>query len=288
MEHTVLQHRLSLLQHSADLVRLGYHHWVSGSVSAERAGAWARKAERYYGVLLDRNRRARAKRAGDGNAFLLFHERVPGELLWVLLVSDGDHPAHSLEDLRDACTRDGRLSLFDYELVRLTKPGSSRPVYTWRYRLDAFDALRERIVDTVRRGDPRAVHALLSHLSRSAGFHGVRRQVLGQLIPLFRAEWGRRRGTQPCPSFPYLPYVARLRLHSEPLRGWCSRALSSELSNGPQVDRLASKAAAFPATSSLAPGQQISNPAVPIQRNRTNSSADTKVDIYDDYSDHRG
>ena len=210
------------MQAVGDRVRLGYRHYCTGTVSAERASSWAHKASRYYAVDLDRNRRARAKKRGDGCAYLLFHEIEPGLLIWVLLVSPGDHPAHELEQLRDALEPAQRLQLFGYEFVRLTKEDLDRPVWTWRMSSETYEALRTNIIDTVRRGDTRAVRQLTMSLYRSVGFRGVRSQV-GKAVALLRGEWKRRRGTEPLPRLPrLLPFVQRLRIESVPLTAWLS------------------------------------------------------------------
>jgi hypothetical protein len=222
MQHVVILHRLSLLQRAADLVRSGHYQHVSGMVDADRAIAWAGKAERYYAVLLDRNRRSRAKARGEGSAYLLFHEAEAGRLLWLLLVTDGDHPAHRLERLRHALDPAQRLELFGYELVRLTKDGSDRPVWTWRMSAETYEALRICVIDTVRRGDTHTVRQLIVSLYRSAGFRGVRSQV-GKTVALLRSEWKRRRGKEPMPRLPrLLPYVQRLSIETVPLTVWLS------------------------------------------------------------------
>lgn len=222
MQHVVIIHRLSLLQRAADLVRTGHYHHAVGVVDADKAMAWARKAERYYAVLLDRNRRSRAKARGEGSAYLLFHEIEARRLLWVLLVSDGDHPAHRLERLRHALEAEQRLELFGYELVRLTKDGSERPVWTWRMSAESYEALRTRVIDTVRRGDAHTMRQLIVSLYRSAGFRGVRSQV-GKTVALLRAEWKRRRGAESLPRLPkLLPYVQRLSIEVVPLTVWLS------------------------------------------------------------------
>ena len=172
MTPTVIVHRTSLMQAVSDRVRAGYHHFATGTVIADRAVTWIRKAARYYATDLDRNRRARAKQRGEGCAYLLLHEPSPGLLLWVLLVTAGDHPAHKLEQLRDALDPVQRLALFGYELVRMTKAGADHPVMTWRMTAEVYEALRARVIDTVRRGDTRTVRQLIVSLYRSVGFYG--------------------------------------------------------------------------------------------------------------------
>lgn len=216
----VIIHRSAFLQAVSDRVRFGYHYCCTGTVSADRATAWVRKASRYYAVDLDRNRRARAKRRGEGCAYLLFHQIEPTRLLWVLLVSDGDHPAHRLERLRDALDPEQRLELFGYELIRITKPAVGHPVWTWRFSSSAYDALRARIIETVRRGDEQQVRQLIASLYASVGFRGVRSQI-GRAAALMNAEWRRRHGNRPLPKLPkLLPYVQRLRHDSIPLSIW--------------------------------------------------------------------
>lgn len=219
---SVIVRRTSLMQAAGDRVRLGYRYFCTGTVSAERAIAWVRKACRYYAVDLDRNRRARAKLRGEGCAYLLLHEIEPGRLLWVLLVTGGDHPAHRLERLSNALDPAERLQLFGYELVRVTKPGSHHPVYTWRITAASYDALRARAIATVRRGDDLSVRQLLASLYQSPGFRGVRSQV-GRVAALLKSEWRRRRGNESLPQLPkLLPYVQRLRMNSVPLPVWLS------------------------------------------------------------------
>ena len=239
MQHVVILHRLSLLQRAADLVRSGHYQHAHGIVDVDRAMAWARKADRFYAVLLDRNRRSRSKARGEGSAYLLFHEVEVGRLLWLLLVTDGDHPAHRLERLRHALDPVQRLELFGYELVRLTKDGSDRPVWTWRMSAETYEALRIRVIDTVRRGDTHTVRQLIVSLYRSAGFRGVRSQM-GKTVALLRSEWKRRQGEEPMPRLPrLLPYVQRLRIETVPLTVW----LSANKRHMPASDRTDGNAA---------------------------------------------
>jgi hypothetical protein len=87
---------------------------------------------------------------------------------------------------------------------------------------ETYEALRIRVIDTVRRGDTHTVRQLIASLCRSAGFRGVRSQV-GKTVALLRSEWKRRRGKEPLPRLPrLLPYVQRLRIETIPLSVWLS------------------------------------------------------------------
>lgn len=221
MSQTVIIHRSSFLQSIASYVRLGYRHFVAGTVKAERTLSWSRKANRYYATELDRNRRARAKKRGEGCAVLLMHEHEPGMLTYVLLVTDGENPAHKLEQLGDAFVGP-RLVLFGYELIRATRPLSKHPAVTWRMAENTYRARREEVIDTVRRGDDMRVRQLIHSLHAAPGFAPVRKQTY-KLRALLKAEWRRVRGRAPAPAMPgKVAYLARIRIDSMPLNVYLS------------------------------------------------------------------
>lgn len=235
----VLSSRQTLMQRVCDYVRTGHVHWTTGEVSLGRAADLARKFARLYAVDLDRNRRFRAKQHGDADAALLWYEPFPGAmtLRWVLLVTPGEHPAHQLEHLQDASTRDGRMQLFDYELVHLTKrvkvatkstataphpvstssperaprttPKLVQAVLTWRMRADVYESWRERALAVARGNNTYAMQQFLEELYRVPGFFGARQQV-GKVAALFRREYRRRHGSSAgCPKLLQLRYVMR-------------------------------------------------------------------------------
>lgn len=221
MSQTVIIHRSSFLQSIASYVRLGYHHFFAGTVKAERAMSWSRKAARYYATDLDRNRRARAKKRGEGCAVLLMHEHEPGMLTYVLLATDGENPVHKLEQLSDTLAGP-RLVLFGYELIRATRPLSKHPAVTWRMSEVTYRARREAVIDTVRRGDDMRVRQLIHSLHSAPGFAPVRNQTY-KLRALLKAEWRRVRGNAPAPAMPSkVAYLARVRIDSMPLHVYLS------------------------------------------------------------------
>lgn len=227
MTQLVITRRTAFQQAISDRVRNGCRFYVTGVVPADRAASWARKAQCYYRVDLDRNARSRAKKAGEGCASLLMHESEPGFLTWILLVTGpaGAHPAHTLEKLRDAWG-DDRIRLFGYELVRLTRWGrtggkpASKPSWSWRMTCEDYESKREAVIDLVRRGDAPSLQRFVHSLFLTPGWAGCRKQV-GSLCALMRAEAKRRgRGHLELPSKLY--YVSRLRVETIPLNAWLS------------------------------------------------------------------
>ena len=219
----VLLHKSSLMQKLADYVRFGFVEYVTGFVRAERAAAFARKMMRYYRVELgaDRNHRARSKAAGEGCAILLLYAGATGVLTWFVLVSPGPHPARLLERLKSAVDRDERIVVKgDYELVRHTRFGGTRPSWSWKMTEETYRGVRQRVIDCVRKRDDEALRQLVYSLYRAPGFAIVRRQI-GKTVALLRAEWKRAGRHGGLPALPAkLPYVARLKAHSTPLSSW--------------------------------------------------------------------
>lgn len=213
----VLTHKSALMQRLDDYVRQGYHLHTSGSLPLEKAAAFIRKIAPLYMVNAGKDERYRRKKAGLGNARLLLWQPEPpeGQLAWWLLVTDGEHPAHQLERLKDAYGPN-RLTCTGYELLQLTRKGQEAPSWTWRMSNETYDGWRTRIIQAVRaRTDAPLRQAWLS-LYRVPGFSGNRKQV-GKLVALVRAEWARSRA-EPFPlGRSRLGYVQRLKTGYKPL-----------------------------------------------------------------------
>lgn len=188
-----------------------------------------------YHVSADRNARARRKRAGLGNANLILFLNN-GVVLWWLLVTPqiaGDHAAHSIEKLRDATSKNGRIEIDGFELLSLPKKkapadkdkinseGKKQPKnllspsqpkltkLTWRMTDHKNQAWRDSIIEGVRKSSSRSIEVLIYQLWSSPGFSGIRSQI-GKLAALYRAEV-KRAARKDAPALPKrLGYVRRL------------------------------------------------------------------------------
>jgi hypothetical protein len=125
---------------------------VSGTVAVHKAPALAQKFRDYYRVDLDRNARYRRKRLGQANAELLLYSAADtnADLVWVLLVTNGLHPAHQAERLKDARERGQRLIVTGYELMRQPRHGSSAAAWTWRIEDEQVQTWRYRLKSLIR------------------------------------------------------------------------------------------------------------------------------------------
>jgi hypothetical protein len=211
-EILIFEKRNLLMQRVCDQVVHGYSHYCSGTVSIERCQNLVKKFDLNYQVLADRNLRARRKRNNLGNAGILlyYNENI---IQWWLTVTEpgtGSHSAHAIEKLHDTRSKDGRIEIDGYELVRLPKKNSEGTKFTWRMSSTKYQNWREYIIDTVRSGSVAAMHRMLYQLWSAPGFAGVRSQI-GHLVALYKAEV-RRAGRKDAPDPPRrLPYLRRLK-----------------------------------------------------------------------------
>jgi hypothetical protein len=228
------------MQRIVDMVTRGHSKQTGGETTDEKVWKLTQKLARVYEVNIDRNERARRRKAKKGTAVLLLWRSGPGKIRWLLLVTrTGEHRANQLEELKDAFQPQGRITFTGYELVRLPKPapkpGSRIPkrarlknkeressvtkhakkqsggtTLTWRMTAQNYQNWRQRAIDTARMGNAREVDQFLDVLYGTPGFRGCRFQV-GKIMALFRAEWRRvRSDKEPLPEDRPLYYTRRL------------------------------------------------------------------------------
>lgn len=231
MAVTVQHYKAAYMQRVADHVRLAYTHWTTGTVAAARAQALVRKFHNRYGTGLTRHQKAYARSQGQASAALMLWSESPGQLRWLLMLTPGDNLAYDLERLKDATTASGRIVVTGYELVQLPRRGSERPAWTWRMAQETYDAWRERILRSARRG-PEGLSEQLAELVRTPGFAGCRVQAR-KLLQLARAEARRRLGdVAPTVSYPArIGYVQRLSQKGIPLTTWIRQQRAVILGN---------------------------------------------------------
>ncbi|MDU7590066.1 MAG: hypothetical protein E7K47_22295 [Acidovorax sp.] len=243
----VLTRLSTFMQRIADHVRLGYCFWTSGEINADKAPAFVRKFDRLYAVGRTRHQRAWARLKGEAGAVLLLYAPTahtppttgkdeptkvaqlptssapkqttatepptadtpcPITLLWVLLVTPGEHLAHRFEVLRDANTEIGRIQVRDFELVRLPRPGQASAAWTWRLTTAAYQGWRANLIDVARR-QPARLPSEVQRLGKTPGFAGCRAQVK-KLLQLAKAEHQRRMPGNAVLTVPRVWYVQRL------------------------------------------------------------------------------
>ncbi len=199
-----------LMQRLADLVRSGHYHYVTGSIPVEKAAALAVKLNMFFDVDQGKLLASRQRKKGAASfRLLMFLADGETSVLWFLLRTDGEIPEPATrEKWRDALS--DRIKLTGYELVRLPRPGSKLPAYTWRYETARHDDLRNALLQAIRTKRDDELRQLIHTLWRTPGFAGARTQVK-KFADLIKSEWKRSRGSDEKPEIPTrLGYVRRL------------------------------------------------------------------------------
>ncbi|RJX30877.1 MAG: hypothetical protein C4516_09040 [Oxalobacter sp.] len=251
----VFDRKAVFMQRIADFVRAGYTQWTAGKVRPDRARALVKKFVRLYGIDKTRHQRAYAKAKSEACAVLLMYAPYVGndgkhaakeapstahdgrntvgdephtereashiQVFWILLVTDGEHPARQLERLADAATQEGRLTLTGYELVQLPRSGQTKPAWTWRMQDDTYQGWRLRLIAAARRHSA-LLESELRALAGTPGFAGSRVQLkkLGQLAS---GEHKRRSPSSPPIVIPKFRYLQRLPDGGMSLSVWLRR-----------------------------------------------------------------
>lgn len=193
---TVLHGKTVYLQRIQEAVAAGYVHAFMGSVALSKAQKLVNKFAEVYGVGRAKDERYRRRAQGLGNATLILRFNEEAAIDFALLVTEGEHPAHHLEKLRDA--RREPLRYREFELALLTLKGRSRPTLTWRLDPETFDAWKKRLHLHTAHYDRSGLYQDWFSLYRVPGFAGIRRQV-GELVAYWRRDWQQLRGDDPCP-----------------------------------------------------------------------------------------
>lgn len=203
------------MQRVADKVRGGYNLYVQGCCSLEKTPYLYQKFAARYPLTASKSTQDR-RRLSELNRYhwMAYFEPDTQLVHWIMLLCPG-----ALPDTTDAwkCPFAQRIKLTGYELVRLTRPGSEKPAYGWRYTRERHDDLRNALVSAIRTRRDLDLQQLTHSIWRSPGFAGVREQVKKMRL-LITHEWQRSRSSaEMMPEIPKLiGYVRRLPDVGEP------------------------------------------------------------------------
>lgn len=208
----VFTKKTPFMQRIADLVRSGHTQYMNGVIPVEKAGFFAQKMEAQFQTNRSKVEACRARKRGEGSARLLFlHQGQERLLIWILLYQVGNQPDQTESRWRDAL--EDKIVLTGYELVRQTRPGATKPAWSWRYSHTQYERLRDQIIQSIRGKRDDVLRQLIHSIARSPGFAGVRDQVKN-IFDLIKSEWKRRRAkTEQCPVLPKHGYTRRVEDH---------------------------------------------------------------------------
>lgn len=211
MKTWVFTSKAAYMQRIQDYVRTGHYLFIQGFIAPAKVPAFAAKMTALHPILDNKLKAFRARERGEATGRLMFwlpHSESE-HVHWILVI----HPAptdpadpkkgqlDASEQWKNAALRDQKVELTGYELVRQTKENVSKPVWTWRYRADRYDDLRDQLVLAIRSKRDQDVKRSLEVIWGSMGFSGSRAQAKA-LAKIFKEEWKRRRPGERLPETP--------------------------------------------------------------------------------------
>jgi len=214
MKTWVFTSKAAYMQRIQDYVRTGHSVFIQGVIPTAKVPAFAEKMTRLHPVFDDKLKAFRAREKGEATGRLMFWLSKPESenVHWILVVHPArDDPAQPgqprkaaldpSEQWKNAAFRDEKIELTGYELVRQTKEHAPKPVWTWRYRADRYDDLRDSLVLAIRSKRDQDVKRSLETIWGTMGFAGSRGQAKA-LEKIFKDEWKRRRPGETLPETP--------------------------------------------------------------------------------------
>lgn len=205
----VFTNKVAFMQRLADYVRTGHQAYISGLTDAEKMVATFDKLASIHPIFDDRLKAFRAREQGLPTGRLLMWLPENGDQVhWFLLIHGRVDQLSPTEKWRHAEDSHNRISLTGYELLRETKADQKKPSWTWKYKSDRYQDLRDSIVMAIRSNRDQDLKVLISKLSGTAGFSGSRKQAK-DLLSLIKSEWSLRRPRQEMPDLPVIIGWAR-------------------------------------------------------------------------------
>lgn len=199
----VFDHKAAFMQRIADYVRTGHQAYICGITDTEKIFATWEKLVHNYPVFTDRLKSFRAREKGEPTGRLLLYQNknYPEKIHWFLLIHGRTDQLPAGEKWLHAEKNQQRISFTGYELLRVTKPGGTKPAWTWKYSQTRFQDMRDSIVMAIRSRRDQDLKTQLVGLFGTMGFAGSREQAKS-LTKLVKEEWAKRRPGEEMPEMP--------------------------------------------------------------------------------------
>ena len=194
MKTWVFTSKAAYMQRIQDYVRTGHQLYIQGVIATAKVPAFAQKMVKLHPVFDNKLHAFRAREKGEATGRLMFWlPKLESENVhWILLIHGKKEQLDKFEKWQTADSREKKIELTGYELVRQTKPLENKPIWTWRYREDRYADIRDSLVLAIRSKRDQDVKRSLEIIWGSMGFAGSRQQAKA-LEKIFKDEWKRRR-----------------------------------------------------------------------------------------------
>lgn len=199
----VFTHKSAFMQRIADYVRTGHQAYIQGLTAAEKIHSKWTKLAMDHPVFDNRLKAFRAREKGEPTGRLLLYQNPtqPEKIHWFLLIHGRKDQLTPGESWRHAEDPRSRIQFTGYELVRVTKEGLKKPVWTWRYADHRYQDIRDLMVHAIRSRRDDELKKQIESIFGTMGFAGSREQAK-KLAVLMREEWQKRRPGETMPETP--------------------------------------------------------------------------------------
>lgn len=190
----LITRRISFLQAIQKAAFNGYVHYTTGRVSVEKFPAFVKKINEQYlpNLTSQQNYRRKLKGLARAKFYCYPDEQDPSGLMifFVIMITEGQHPAFELEQLQDLRLKKSRLIYSDYELIQ--KPSvDNKSHFTFKLTTESYNYYLDRLRQAVQSKSRNRIELIIKKLSNLSGFSGVRLQKK-QLIKHYHGELKQR------------------------------------------------------------------------------------------------
>ena len=185
--------RLSFLQQIQKSATNGYHFYVTGTVQPESLVRLMDKFQKLYQINMTRQQAYRERQKGFASAkfFCYADETDPAgvKIFWVLLLTEGIHPAKESENIKDLKLKKERFVYSDYQLIQKPR-ADGKQKFTFSVNPQSLEYYTQKIRKTVRNKNRYEIKKLIEHINKMPGFSGIRVQRK-KLNKIYKGELGR-------------------------------------------------------------------------------------------------
>ena len=199
----VYTHKPAFMQRVQDYVRTGHQAYIQGVTDAQKMHATYERLILANPVFDDKLKAFRAREQGLPTGRLLMYQspKSPEKIHWFLLIHGKVNQLPTAEKWSHAEDSHSRIHFTGYELLRMTKEGLKKPVWTWRYVPNRYQDIRDSMVLAIRGRRDQDVKALIDTIFGTMGFGGSREQAK-KLVTLLKSEWKQHRPGNVMPEIP--------------------------------------------------------------------------------------
>ena len=199
----VFTQKSAFMQRVADYVRNGHRYYIQGKTDTEKIFVTWEKLVTHNPVFNDSLKAFRAREKGEPTGRLLLYQnrKSPEKIHWILMMHSRKDQLPSGEKWLHAEDQGDRIFFTGYELVRVTKEGTKKPTWTWRYTKETYESLRNEVIYSIRSNNDKRLADLIDKIFSTMGFSGSRAQAK-MIVELIKEEWKRRRPHDQMPELP--------------------------------------------------------------------------------------